>query len=95
MDYTSTHPNATICYHASNMILTTDTDADQLILPEAHIHITGYYYFKNRMLEYYKSTPTTNVPILTEYKTPKTVVSSSAEAGKCGTFENAQNIIPL
>ena len=47
------------------------------------------------MLDYYKCTPTPNGPILTESKTLKTMVSSSAEAETGGTFENAQNIIPL
>ena len=31
--YASTHPNATIRYHASNMILMADTDAAYLVLP--------------------------------------------------------------
>ena len=47
------------------------------------------------MLNYSKDTPTTNVPFLTYYKTLKTVVSSSAESEIGGTFENAQNVIPL
>ena len=33
LDYASTHPNLTICYHASDMILMTDTDSDYLVLP--------------------------------------------------------------
>ena len=47
------------------------------------------------MPDYSKGTPTTNLTILTERKTLKNVVSSSAEAETGGTFENAQNIIPL
>ena len=47
------------------------------------------------MLDYYKSTPTPNDPIFTEYKTLKAVVSSSDEEETGGTFENAQNVIPL
>ena len=42
------------------------------------------------MLDYSKGTPTPNGPILTEFKTLKTVVTSSAEAETGGTFENAQ-----
>ena len=42
------------------------------------------------MLDYSKGNPNTNGPILTEYKTLKTVVSSSVEAETGGTFENAQ-----
>ena len=47
------------------------------------------------MLDYSKDTPTPNVPILIEYKTLKTVVSSSDEAETGGNLENAQNVIPL
>ena len=47
------------------------------------------------MLNYYKGNPTPNKTILTECKTLKTVVSSSAKIKTDGTFENAQNVIPL
>ena len=73
----------------------TDTDATYLVLPEARSRIAGYYYFTNRMLDYSKGTPTTNFPILTEFNTLKTVVSASSEAKTGGTFEKAQNVIPL
>ena len=43
LNYSSTHPNATICYHAIDMILMTDTDAAYLILPESRSRISGYY----------------------------------------------------
>ena len=39
------------------------------------------------------STP--NIPILTEFNTLKTVVSSLDESETGGTFENKQNVIPL
>ena len=77
------------------MILMTDTDATYLVLPEARSRIAGYYYFTNRMLDYSKGNPTTNFPILTEFNTLKTVVSASSEAETGGTFEKAQNVIPL
>ena len=95
LDYASTQPNATIHYHASNMILMTGTYSAYLDLPEARSHIAGYYYFTNRMLNYSKSTPTPNVPILTVCKTLKTMVSSSYESETGGNFENEQNLIPL
>ena len=66
LDYVSTQPNTTICYHGSSMILITDTDSAYLVLPEYHSCITGYYYFTNRMLDYYKGTLTPNETILTE-----------------------------
>ena len=90
LDYASAHPNATILYHARNMILTTDTDTTYLVLPESRSHIVGYYQFTNRMLDYSKGTPTPNGPILTEYNTLKTVVSYSSESETGGIFENAK-----
>ena len=62
------------------MILMTDTDADYFILPASRSLISGHYYFTKHMLDYSKVTPTTNGPILTEFKNLKTMVSSSAEA---------------
>ena len=64
LDYASTHPNSTIRYHASNMIVITDADAAYLVLPEARSLTAGYYYFTNRMLGYSKGNPTPNGPIL-------------------------------
>ena len=95
LDYASTHPNATVWYPASNMILMTDIDAAYLVLPEAHSCIAGYYYFTKIMLDYSKVTPTTNGPILTECNTLKIMVSSSAESEIGGTFQNKQNLITL
>ena len=43
LDYASTHPNETIRYHASDMILMTDTDDAYLVLLEYCSHIAGYY----------------------------------------------------
>ena len=95
LDYASTNPNATIHYHAKNMILMIDIDATYLVLPEACSRFSVYDYFTNRMHDYPKGTPTQNVPIVEKFNTLKTVLSSSAEAEICGTFENAQNAIPL
>ena len=68
------------------MILVKDTDAAYLVLPESHNLIAGYYYFRNRMLDYYKGNPTPNVPILTGFNILKTMVSSSDEVETGGTF---------
>ena len=65
LDYVPTHPNATIRYHAIDMILMIETDAAYIFLPEVRSFIAGYYYFTNPMLSYYKGTPTPNGPILT------------------------------
>ena len=87
LDFASTNPIATLRYHASDMILMTDTDSNYPVLPEACSRISGYYYFTNRMLDYSKDTPTPNDPILIECKTLKTLVSSSTEAKTGGILE--------
>jgi hypothetical protein len=44
LDYAATHPNATIRYYASDMILKADTDAAYLVLPKARSRVAGHYY---------------------------------------------------
>ena len=64
MDYASTHPNATIQYHASDMILPmTHTYAAYLVLPTYRSRIAGHYYFTNHMLDHSKGNPNPNEPI--------------------------------
>ena len=87
LDYVWTHPNSTIRYHASDVILMTDTDYTYLVLLEACSRIAGYYYFTNRMLYYYKGTNNPNVPLLEECKTLKAVFPSSTESEIGVTFE--------
>ena len=72
--------NATIIYHDSDRILMTDIDSDYLVLPAARSHIACHYSFTNRMPDYSKGNSTPKIPILTERKTLKTMVSYSAEA---------------
>ena len=68
------------------MILMMDTDYDYNVLPASCSCIAGHYYFTNRVIDYYKGTPTPNVPILIECKTLKTMVSSYDDAETGGTL---------
>ena len=63
--YESKHPNATIKYHTSDMILITDKYSTYLVIPAAWSRITGHYYLKNHMIDYYKGNPNPNMTILT------------------------------
>ena len=63
--YASTHPNDTIRYHASNMILTKDIDDTYLVLPASRSHITVHYCFTKHIIDYSKGEPPINDPILT------------------------------
>ena len=95
LDYPATHPHVKIQYHASDMILMTDTNSAYIVLPYAHSRIADHYYLTERMLDYSKGNPTPNGLILTEFKTIMTVVSSSSEDETGGILENTQNFIPL
>ena len=89
----ATHQNAVLRYHASDMILHVDSDAEYLVLPKARSRIAGHYYLSNDAT--YTKTITPNGPILTECCSLKHVVASAAEAETSALFHNAQNAIPL
>ena len=95
LDYAATYPNAILRFHASDMILHVDTDAAYLVLPRARSRYAGFYYLSDKMSDYTKGTPMPNGAILVECRGLRNVVSSAAEAECGGTFENAQNAIPL
>ena len=49
LDYLVTHPNAAICYHSSDMILSFDTDASYLSELGGKSCDTAYYYMTNKV----------------------------------------------
>ncbi len=44
LDYCATHPNAKICFHASDMVLNIHSDASYLNVPEARSSMGGNYF---------------------------------------------------
>ena len=48
LDYLSTHPEAAIWYHASDMILAFDIDASDLSELGGKIRSAAYYYMTNK-----------------------------------------------
>ena len=90
LDYVATYPNAFIRFHASNMVLTVDSDAAYLVLPKARSRLAGYFQLNN-----HKDASNINGPLLVECKTIKHVVSSAAEAETGALFHNAQTAIPI
>ncbi len=87
LDYVSTHPNATIRYHASDMVLNVDSDAAYLVLPRARSHLAGHFFLSSPGSPTRIAPP--NGPVLTECKTIRHVVSSAAEAETAALFHNA------
>ena len=81
LDYAATYPNAKVRFHKSDMILHVDSDAAYLVQPNARIRIAGSFKLNCKpppaplILR-----PKPNAPILTECKTLRHVVASSAKA---------------
>ena len=46
LDYLSTHPNANICFHASEMKLFIEGDAAYLVAPQEKSRIASYFYLE-------------------------------------------------
>ena len=93
MDYAATYPNVYVRYHASDMVLTIDSDAAYLVLPNARSRIAGYFQLNDNPQRV--SHPDVNGAILIECKALRHVVSSAAEAETAGVFHNAQVAIPI
>ena len=93
LDYVHTHQNATIRYHACDMCLHVDSDAAYLVLPKARSRLAGHYFMSDD--PNHNKIPPPNGPILTECRTIRRVVASSAEAETSALFHNAQTAIPI
>jgi hypothetical protein len=91
LDYLETHPDATIIYHASDMILHIHSDASYLSVSNARSRLGGLFFLVNKSSEQ----ETLNGSILSVTAVIKNVVASAAEseAGTC--FHNAQSGAPL
>eukprot|EP00957_Ditylum_brightwellii_P097159 7399885-Ditylum_brightwellii.AAC.1 len=48
LNYCATHPEATIQYHASGMVLHIHSDASYLSAPRAHSRAGGHFFLSNR-----------------------------------------------
>jgi hypothetical protein len=75
LDYLATHPNTTIRYHASDMILHIHSDASYLSVSNARIRLGGLFFCGDTFPEQYKL----NGSILNVTFIMKNVVASVAE----------------
>jgi hypothetical protein len=98
LNYAATHPDATLQYHASDMILHIDSDASYLSMPQARSRAGGYFYLSNKS---HQSTtaPTTTPPLngaihVLSHKL-RNVMSSAAEAEVGALFENGQEAVGI
>jgi hypothetical protein len=86
LDYLATHPDATIRYHASDMILHIHSDASYLSVSNARSRLGGLFFLGNKPL---------NGSILNVAAVIKNVVASAAESEVGACFHNAQSGAPL
>jgi hypothetical protein len=91
LDYLATHPDATIRYHASDMILHIHSDASYLSVSNARSRLGGLFFLGNKTPNQDKL----NVCILNVASVIKNVVASAAESEVGACFHNAQSGAPL
>jgi hypothetical protein len=91
LDYLATHPDATIRYHASGMILHIHSDASYLSVSNTRSRLGGLFFLGNKSPEQDKL----NGSILNVASVIKSVVSSAAESEVGACFHNAQSGAPL
>ncbi len=87
LDYLATHPDATIRYYASDMILAICSDAAYLVLPNARSRAAGHFFLTDLPgAASNPPQPKPNGPIHVLCKTLRGVKSSSAEAETASHF---------
>jgi hypothetical protein len=91
LDYLATHPDATIRYHASDMILHIHSDASYLSVSNARSRLGGLFFVGNES----PKQETLNGSILNISAVIKNVVASAAESEVVACFHNAQGGAPL
>jgi hypothetical protein len=96
LNYLATHPDATIRYHASDMILSVCSDAAYLVLPNARSRAAGLFFLSDRhSTTSNPPSPKLNGPIHVLCKTLRTVAASASEAETGALFLNAQEAVPM
>jgi hypothetical protein len=91
LDYCATHPNATVHFVASDMILRVHNDASYLSEPNARSRSGGHFYLGNET-----GKPNIhNGDLLEKVEIIKHVMSSTAEAETGALFINRKEAIPL
>ena len=97
LDYAVTHPNATIRFHKSGMILHVHSDASYLSEPKARSRVGGFFFLGDTIPNIATATNPIRVngALHVECRILKHVVASAAEAECGGLFHNRQTTIPL
>jgi hypothetical protein len=91
LDYLATHPDATIIYHASDMILHIHSDASYLSVSNARSRLRGLFFCGDKSPQQ----DTLNGSILNVDSIIKKVIASADESEVGACFHNAQSGAPL
>jgi hypothetical protein len=95
LNYAATHPNATIRFSASDMILHIVSDASYLSASEARSRLGGYFFMSQQLQNPTPSpedpSPPFNGPVLVNSSIIQPVCSSAAEAEFAALFHNARD----
>jgi hypothetical protein len=98
LNYCATHPDAVVRYSASDMILTTDSDASYLTAPKARSRAAGYHYLSDMPKLVPKADdpmPRTNGAVNILCQIMREVLSSAAEAELAALFHNCKEACPM
>jgi hypothetical protein len=91
LDYLATHPDSTIRYHASDMILHIQSDDSYLSVLNARSHLGGLFFCGDKS----PHEDNLNGSILNVASVINNVVASAAESEVGACFQNAQSGAPL
>jgi hypothetical protein len=91
LDYLATHPDATIRYHASDVVLNIHIDSSYLSFSNARSRLGGLFFCGDK----YPQQDTLNGFILSVASVINNVVASAAESEVGACFHNSQSGTPL
>ena len=98
INYAASHPEAKICFSASNMILHIANDGYYLSETKSCSHVGGIFYLSSK-LHKHNQAPDCNHPFNDPFhvvaKIPKMITSSAMEAEVAATFYNAKETLPF
>ena len=90
MDYCATHPDATVRFHASDMIIALHSDASHLSEPGSKSRAAGHFYLTHRGTK-----DLDNGTILNLSKIIKHVMGSAAESEMASLYYNCKKVVPM
>jgi len=95
LNYCATHPNATVRFSASNLILHIVSDASYLSASGARSRLGGYFFMSHPLTksppDEHEPAPRFNGPVLVNSSIIQAVLSSAAEAEPGALFYNAKD----